>query len=215
MLNKLKNRFATFFRSDHTSPEMVPPFTFATFQAMAQAYDEKRKEPPLLPATIETMRWAYNAICSGEDPWTALGNFTNAWYGYARHLRADLVCEPLQPPAQQTEYTCRWAAFCAASVEFLCECYDIACPEWIYDPSYVLTDPWWRMPQPQNSSMRDSLMRKTPVPFARRNIFCSNRLFQNKYEAYEWIQEAIEKGITTPGEIHRYVRQKEISIYGA
>ena len=54
----------------------------------------------------------------------------------------------------------------------------------------------------------------TPAPFAHRNIFCGNRLFQNKYEMYEWMQEAIAQGITNPGEIHRYVRKKETSIHG-
>ena len=52
-------------------------------------------------------------------------------------------------------------------------------------------------------------------PSARRNIFCSNRLFQNKYEMYEWTQEARAKGITDPSEIWRYARDKEISIHGA
>ncbi len=56
---------------------------------------EKAQESPILPRTIETMAWAYNEICAGEDPWTALGNFTNAWYGYAKHMRGDLVSEPL------------------------------------------------------------------------------------------------------------------------
>jgi hypothetical protein len=32
---------------------------------------------------------------------------------------------------------------------------------------------------------------------------------------YEWIQEAIAKGITDMHEIQRYARQKEISLYGA
>ncbi len=41
------------------------------------------------------------------------------------------------------------------------------------------------------------------------------RLYQNKYEMYEWIQEAIVKGITDVHEIQRYARQKEISLYGA
>ena len=50
---------------------------------------------------------------------------------------------------------------------------------------------------------------------ARRNIFCNNRLYQNKYEMYEWIQEAIVKDITDVHEIQRYARQKEISLYGA
>ena len=32
---------------------------------------------------------------------------------------------------------------------------------------------------------------------------------------YEWIQEAISKGMTDVHEIQRYARQKEISLYGA
>jgi hypothetical protein len=61
----------------------------------------------------------------------------------------------------------------------------------------------------------DAQTGSTGIGFARRNIFCSNRLYQNKYEMYEWIQEAIAKGITDVHEIQRYARQKEISLYGA
>jgi hypothetical protein len=31
---------------------------------------------------VQTMARAYQQICAGEaDPWIALGNFRNAWYG--------------------------------------------------------------------------------------------------------------------------------------
>ncbi len=56
---------------------------------------------------------------------------------------------------------------------------------------------------------------ETPGPFAGRYIFCGNRLYQNKYEMSDWVQEARAKGITDPGEVWRYARQKEISIHGA
>ena len=78
---------------------------------------------------IQTMARAYQQICDGEDPWTALGNFTNAWYGYAKHDRFALVKDPIEQPEQLTRHTRRWGAFCAASVEFLCRCYDVPCPE--------------------------------------------------------------------------------------
>jgi hypothetical protein len=55
---------------------------------------------------------------------------------------------------------------------------------------------------------------KEPPPLPA-TIFCSNRLYQNKYEMYEWIQESIVKGITDVHAIQRYARQKEISLYGA
>jgi hypothetical protein len=217
MLNRLKTHLPNFLQknSEVSSYKGRSTTTFATLQAMAQAYHDQQKEPPILPATIETMQWAYEQICGGEDPWTALGNFTNAWYGYAKHMRTDLVHESLTRPAQDTEYTHQWAAFCAASVEFLCDRYSIPCPNWVHDPYYVLETPWWRTKQAHDPAARKRLLQTTPTPFTQRNIFCSNRLFQNKYETYEWIQEAIEQGITSPAEIHRYARQKEISIHGA
>lgn len=42
-----------------------------------------------------------------------------------------------------------------------------------------------------------------------------NRLFQNKYEMYGWIQEAIDQGMTNLDEIHNYAREKERAIHGA
>lgn len=215
MLNTLKTHFASFLKKHSASKTGRSPLSFEVLQSMARAYHDTKQEPPVLPATIETMQWAYEQICAGEDPWTALGNFTNAWYGYAKHLRADLVREPLVRPPHETEYRYQWGAFCAASVELLCDRYHIACPDWVNDPSYILATPWWRTRQAHDPAMREHLVQNTPAPFARRNIFCSNRLFQNKYEQYEWIQEAIAQGITNPKEIHRYAHQKEISLHGA
>ncbi len=51
-------------------------------------------------------------------------------------------------------------------------------------------------------------MRITPAPFVKRNIFCGNRLYQNKYEMSAWAQEARSMGITDPGEVWRYAREK-------
>jgi len=151
---------------------------FEVLKAMAQAYKEKEKEPPVLPATIETMTWAYEQICKGEDPWTALGNFTNAWYGYAKHIRTDLINKPLARPGNETEYTRRWGAFCAASVEFLCNLYQHYCPMWAYDSYYILEVPWWYIKQADDPTTQERILQTTPVPFLQRNIFCGNRLFQ-------------------------------------
>lgn len=125
-----------------------------------------------------------------------------------------MVSEPLEKPEQETEHTRRWAAFCAASVEFLCERYHVPCPHWVYNPSYTLPDPWWRTPQAADPSMQADLRSTTPAPFKRRNIFCGNRIFQNKYEQFEWTQEAMEQGLTDSNEIRSYVYQKEVSIHG-
>jgi hypothetical protein len=187
--------------------------TLKMIKLMIPIQEERIQEPPILPGTIETMTWAYDEICAGEDPWTALGNFSNAWYGYAKHMRADLVSKPLTRPEQETEYTHRWAAFCAASVDFLCDRYQVPCPDWIHDPYYTLETPWWRTNQAHDPSVRDYLVNITLAPFARRNIFCTNRLFQNKYEMYEWTQGARAKGITDSSEIWRYIREREKAIH--
>lgn len=171
--------------------------------------------PSLLPAVIHTMTLAYRQICAGEDPWTALGNFTNAWYGYAKHMRTDLVKVPLVKPEQDTEHTRRWGAFCAASIEFLCERYHVSCPDWVYDPCYILETPWWYAERFGGAPMREHIQKTTPAPFIRRNIFCSNRLFQNKYELFEWMQEARAKGMTDSRDIWRYMHQKEEEFHGA
>ncbi len=70
-----------------------------------------------MPKTMHTMARSYRDICSGEDPWTALGNFANAWYDYEKDNRAALASEPLGKPGRDTE-PLHWAAFCAAWVEF-------------------------------------------------------------------------------------------------
>ncbi len=41
--------------------------------------------------TVQTIARAYQQICAGEEPWIALGNFRNAWYGYAKDNRLALV----------------------------------------------------------------------------------------------------------------------------
>lgn len=188
---------------------------FETFKFMLQAYADQQKTPSSLPKKVDTMAYAYQRICEGEDPWTALGDFSNAWFCYAKHIRPDLIKEPLTKPKQETEHTHHWAAFCAASVEYLCDLHHEICPQWVYDPCYTLETPWWNMLHPDNPEMQKEARQITPPPFARRNIFCSNRLYQNKYEMYEWMHEAVLKGVTDVHEIKRYAKQKEVALYGA
>src|SRR5258708_34253431 len=93
---------------------------------------------PTTFGTIQTITRAYQQISAGEDPWIALGNFRNAWYGYAKDMRSALVTEPLENPTKKTEHTLQWQAFCAASVEFLCERYELPCLERVHDPRFFL-----------------------------------------------------------------------------
>ena len=121
----------------------------------------------------------------------------------------------LTSPEPETRHTRHWGAFCAASVEYLCDLFHQPCPEWVRDPYYILEEPWWNILRANDPEAQAYIEKTTPPSFARRNIFCSNRLYQNKYEMYEWIHEAITKGMTDIHEIHRYARQKEINLYGA
>ena len=102
--------------------------SFEILRLMAQDYADRHKEPQSLPAIIDTIAYAYQRICQGEDPWTALGDFSNAWYGYGKHIRPDLIKDPLSRPERETEQTRHWGAFCAASVEYLCELFQQPCP---------------------------------------------------------------------------------------
>ncbi|HEY3993986.1 MAG TPA: hypothetical protein VGM01_14055 [Ktedonobacteraceae bacterium] len=169
---------------------------------------------PTTYGTIQTMTRAYQQICTGEDPWIALGNFRNAWYGYAKDIRPERAKDPPGLPEPDTEHNRRWRAFRAASVEFLCDRYEVPCPEWVHNPDYALEKSWWHTRHSYSLSIKERLMRTTPAPFTKRNIFCGNRLFQNKYELAIWIQEARDQGMTDPGEIWRYVHEKEVSIHG-
>lgn len=171
----------------------------------------------MMPKTLQTMAWAYQQICSGEDPWTALGNFTNAWYDYAKGIRTALISDPLVKPEQDTEHNRHWAAFCAASAEFLCDCYSVPCPKWVNSTDYTLPTPWYgdNVVNLSDTSMLQYRIKHSPHSFARRNVFCGNRLYQNKYEMSELVQEARIKGISNPREIWHYARQKEMAIHGA
>jgi hypothetical protein len=134
---------------------------------------------------LQTMALTYQEICQGEQPWVALGNFMNDWFDYARDRRADLVAEPIVLPKKPGEEEIRWAAFCAASVEYLCNRYKLACPAWALDPIYTLAEPWFDAPMVQKPEIQAYLMQQTPEPFARRNIYCGDRIFANKYEFAE------------------------------
>ncbi|MDQ2904017.1 MAG: hypothetical protein M3Y81_10725 [Chloroflexota bacterium] len=134
---------------------------------------------------IQTLAAAYADICRGRDPWVALGNFMNEWFDYARDQREQLVADPLILPESPHPDLFRWAVFCAASVEWLCERAGIPCPSWALDPVYTLPDPWFDTPYANKPHVRTHLIETTPEPFKKRNIYCGNRMFANKYELAE------------------------------
>jgi len=134
---------------------------------------------------LQTMAFSYQEICQGERPWVALGNFMNDWFDYAKDRRAELVATALSLPSPLSDNSFRWAVFCAASVEYLCDRYGVPCPSWVHNPAYCLSEPWFDAPMAHKPEVREWLMQETPEPFIRRNIYCGNRMFNNKWELVE------------------------------
>jgi hypothetical protein len=139
--------------------------------------------PMRLHDPLQTMARAYEEICTGEEPWVALGNFINEWFMYAIDRRAELVAEaPVERPNPTPEEH-RWACFIAASVEYLCQEYAVPCPNWVHEhpDHYRLKEPWYDTPY-LNDEIRIWLEETTPEPFKRRNIYCGDRLYEDKRE---------------------------------
>jgi hypothetical protein len=134
---------------------------------------------------LQTIAMAYAEICQGQGPWIALGNFMNDWFDYAKDRREQLVTDPLVLRESLPQDIHRWAVFCAASVEWLCERYAVSCPSWIYNPIYSLPEPWFDSPGAHKPQVRKRLIQQTPESFKKRNIYCGNRMFANKYELAE------------------------------
>lgn len=135
---------------------------------------------------LQTVRIAFEQICAGEREWTALGNFMNYWYDYAKDRREALIADPLPDYDEHSLNQHRWAVFCAAAVEWFCNKYHVPCPEWVYDPKYVLSEPWFfYLHEPAKSW----LLQTTPEEFTRRNVYCGDNCFANKWELAEQYQQ--------------------------
>lgn len=131
---------------------------------------------------LQTFKRSYAQILTNEDPWLALGNFMHQFFGYYAHRRAELVAEPIEVPGNISLEQLRWAVFCAASVEYLCKKYDIPCPEWALSSQYALAEPWYYAIGADLPRVQAKLRQTTPEEFSRRNVFCGDRTYRNKYE---------------------------------
>jgi hypothetical protein len=134
----------------------------------------------------QTMKCVYQEICQGKREWTALGNFMNDWYSNYKHKRWSLVKEPIELPENPTPEQIRWAVFCAASVDYFCKKYHVRRPAWVNTPLLKrLPEPWYFSAFADREEEREQLRQEAPEPFASRNIFCSRRIYANKWEIAE------------------------------
>ena len=130
----------------------------------------------------QTMAITFSEICEGKDPWVPLGNFMNHWFDYSKEQRQALVDQPIATTPLGYE---RWAAFCAASVEWFCQKYGEPCPAWVHKPQYLLKRRWYYSINAHRKQVRAWLRSTTPEAFTKRNIYCGNRVYANKWEAAE------------------------------
>ena len=130
---------------------------------------------------LQTFRRSYEQILAGDEPWYPLGNFMHQFFGRYDAYRAELVREPLDVPEGATPEQWRWAVWCAASVEYLCNKYGLACPAWALEERFKLAEPWYYA-EVEGEEEEAELREETAVEFARRGIYCENNPYRNKYE---------------------------------
>lgn len=137
---------------------------------------------PGIPLRDYAITDAYRDICAGIPPWVALNEFQHAWYEIPTDHRLSLVAEPLALLPAPTQEQWRWAVFCSAAVEWLCAQAEIACPAWALDTRFHLAEPWYDFDAPgaQKENVRTYLRERTPQPFARRNIYCGDKVLTDK-----------------------------------
>ena len=129
---------------------------------------EPQPWPMILPVGYhaQTAAETFARIQMGTTPWVAIGDFLDDWRRLPPEQRAALVADPITM-ATDAEQT-RWAALCAAAVEWLCWGERIAFPGWTAKPEYILPEPWFLYP---GWRLRAWQLATTPAPFKLRNIF--------------------------------------------
>ncbi|MFI5273869.1 MAG: hypothetical protein ACHQ4H_12620 [Ktedonobacterales bacterium] len=115
----------------------------------------------------QTMAETFDRIRGGTTPWVAIGDFLDDWRRLPVADRPALVAQPIADAGDQRDLQ-RWAALCAAIVEWLCWNDDLPFPTWTADERYVLADPWFLYP---GWRLRAWQLATTPAPFKMRNIF--------------------------------------------
>lgn len=121
------------------------------------------------PVTRQTMAQTFARIVAQPAyPWVALGDFLDDWRFAAPDERPALAAEPLASVPEGEEDLRRWAAFCAATTEWLCRQAGLRFPGWTAHPVYQLEEPWFLYP---GDLLKPWALVTTPAPFKLRNIF--------------------------------------------
>ena len=109
-------------------------------------------------------------------PWVAIGDFLDDWRQSAREDRLELVTMGIADAdvIEDNLELRRWAAFCAAMVEWLCwQDQLLPFPAWTSRKEYRLSEPWVLYP---GDLLRAWQLATTPAPFKMRNIFGGDQM---------------------------------------
>ncbi|MBF6589264.1 MAG: hypothetical protein IVW57_01885 [Ktedonobacterales bacterium] len=115
----------------------------------------------------QTAAETFDRILSGTTPWVAIGDFLDDWRRTVVPERATLVAAPIAEYRGDAELR-HWAAFIAATVEWLCWNEGIPFPSWTSSAEYTLPEPWFLYP---GWRLRAWQLATTPAPYKMRNIF--------------------------------------------
>jgi hypothetical protein len=115
----------------------------------------------------QTAAETFERIRAGTTPWVAMGDFLDDWRRLPVEQRPPLVAEPIAVAGEEKEHQ-RWAAFIAATVEWLCWNAKLPFPGWTNKPEYRLPEPWFLYP---GWRLRAWQLATTPAPYKMRNIF--------------------------------------------
>ena len=157
-----------------------------------------------LPYERYPIKDAAAQIYQGEDPWYALGCFEHDWWCHTPEHQAELIAEP--PPPAHTPEEQRWAAFCAAVVEELCERTNVPKPCWTVAPQYVLEEPWF---YEQEDEPRAQVIAANLASFTRHNVFVSPTVLDNKYEFAQTYRKPGYLPLWTEEEMQRLMMAEE------
>lgn len=120
----------------------------------------------------QTIGETFTRIREGVTPWVPIGDFLDDWRRSECDDRLELAEEGIEttdaPPELQ-----RWAAFCAAMVEWLCWQDHLPFPAWTSHEEYRLAEPWFLYP---GDLLRAWQLASTPTPFRMRNIFSGDQV---------------------------------------
>ena len=121
----------------------------------------------------QTIAETYQRIRSDPShPWFAIGDFLDDWRFTPTAERLELAQTGIGATGDTLDLQ-RWAAFCAAMVEWLCWQSELPFPEWTKRDEYRLSGPWFLYP---GDLLRAWQLVTTPAPFKLRNIFGGDQM---------------------------------------